>query len=374
MARGFTRDRKVAALCAAIAVAVSGAAVIASIEARGWSPTTLVRMGSTEPISQLARDADPDFRFVSPAAHYDGVYYYAIARDPLAWGEVHRLIDYPAYRYGHPGYGWLAWLLSLGQAEAVPAALLAINLLAVAVAAFTASVLARDYGWSPWGGLVVAFNPGVVYSVTADTSEPLGLAVLALALLAWKRQRLVLATVALVALCLVKEPFVFVPLGLALWEGIEAARGRRSSDLERRLALLAAGPLALAAWYVYLRLGYGHFPFSEAQGLTTVPPGGWLDSFRRGASLAVGDFDQSQIGAAVVPLLAVCAGLLLFGIAAALRVRTPFDTVYLLFALVAFSLSWLGVLYPKDLFRELVVPLALVPAVLAGAAASARAR
>jgi hypothetical protein len=367
MSRSPRGTWQVAAACTVIALAVSGVAVVASIESRGWSPTTLVRMGTTEPMARLASEASPDFRFVSPAAHYDGVYFYTIARDPFAWGEPHTLIDNAAYRYGHPGYGWLAWLLSLGMAGAVPAALLLVSLASVAIAAYAASLIARDHGWSPWGGLVVAFNPGIVYSVTADTSEPLGIALLALALLAWTRHRRTAATVAIAAACLTKEPFVLVPVGLALWEAIEAARGRRSPDLVRRLALLAVGPACLAAWYVYLRLAFGHFPFSEAHGLTTLPLEGWIDAFRDAAVFATGDFNASQIGSVSVPLLAVCGVLLLLGLVVSLQARTPIDPVYLLFALVALSLSWLGVLYPKDLFRELVVPLSLVPAVLAGA-------
>jgi hypothetical protein len=46
-----------------------------------------------------------------------------IAVDPLALASVHRYFDKLAYRYGHPLYGWLGWLLSAGQAAAVPVAL-----------------------------------------------------------------------------------------------------------------------------------------------------------------------------------------------------------------------------------------------------------
>src|SRR5215210_2591898 len=171
-----TGERRIALACAAIALATTGAAVAAALAAREWSPSALVHMSATEPIARLARDADSGFHFVPPGAHYDGVYFYAIARDPFARGDAHTLIDGSAYRYGHAGYGWLAGIVSLGRAELVPSALLAINLVAVAVAAFAASALARDYGWSPWGGVVVAVNPGTIFAATVDTSEALGVA------------------------------------------------------------------------------------------------------------------------------------------------------------------------------------------------------
>src|SRR5829696_9403143 len=73
----LTRERWIAMACAAIAVATSGVAVVASIAPHGWSPSVLVRMAPNEPMARVAAEAQPDFAFVSPDAHYDGVYFYA---------------------------------------------------------------------------------------------------------------------------------------------------------------------------------------------------------------------------------------------------------------------------------------------------------
>ncbi|HLM34788.1 MAG TPA: hypothetical protein VK278_03315 [Gaiellaceae bacterium] len=364
----LTRDRRIAAACALAALATSGFAVLASIAPHGWSTSVLVRMADVEPLARLASQSDPNFRFVSPGAHFDGVYFYAIARDPLARGEAHELIDRSAYRYGHVGYGWLAWLFSLGRGETVPGALLTVNLFALAAAAFASSLISRDYGWTPWGGLAIAFSPGILYTVTVDTSEPLGVAAIALALLAWIRGRWGPAAVALVAACLIKEPFVVVPASLALWEAIEWARARRPSDLGRRAAALAAGPLAFAAWQVYLRATFGELSFSGGREETTLLPfTGWWDTLDKAATLGVGDFGASQFGLAQVPLLVAAGGFVLLGVFLALRVRTPFDTLYLFLAVILFSLTWRGLLFPKDLIRHLAVPIAVAPAVFAAA-------
>jgi uncharacterized membrane protein YeaQ/YmgE (transglycosylase-associated protein family) len=358
---------RVSYACAAIALAVSGVGVIASLSAGDWRPSALVRMSFGEPMSALARRADPSFVLVDPQAHYDGVYFYAIARDPLARGEAHALIDRASYRYGHAGFGWLAWALSLGNARAVPGALLILGLTGAALAAWAASRLAHELGRTPWGGLVVALSPGIVFAVTADTSEPVGLAAVALGLLMWSRRRWGWAAAALTAACLIKEPFLLVPAGLAAWEVIEWLRGRKPDALRARAFALVAGPVAFGAWYVYLRVTFGAWPFtSEAHDFLDFPFSGWADSFRRAANLATGSFDRMQVGHASVALLAVIGGILLLAMLRALRMRSWLDPVFLLTALLIFSLNWLGVLYPKDLVREATLALALAPAILAG--------
>jgi hypothetical protein len=365
---GLTREKWVGLVCAAIALAIAGVAVMGTLAWNGWKTSALVHMSAQDPIASYALKSDSGFALGSPDEHYDGVYYYAIARDPLARGVAHTLIDRPAYRYGHAGYGWLAWALSGGRARDVPLALLLINLIAITLAGFGASVLSCAYGWSPWGGLVVAFNPGVIYATTVDTSEALGFAVLVWALLAWTRRRWTQAAVALTALCLVKEAFVLVPVGLAVWEVVEVCRRRGAPNLRRRLALLAIGPVVYAGWYLYLREHFGHFPYQEARDLTTWPFRGWWDAFSMAATIGTQGPDwRPQIGQASIPLMATVGGFLLFALVLSLRMRTRLDPVFALLAIVGFCLSWWGVLYPKDLIRELAVPLALAPAVFAGA-------
>ncbi|MDQ3941073.1 MAG: hypothetical protein M3238_06975, partial [Actinomycetota bacterium] len=84
-ATGTTRPALVIALaCAVISIAVAGTAVVGALRVSDGDPTVLVHMSGEEPLAQLARQIDPGFHFVSPDAHYDGVYFYAIALDPLA--------------------------------------------------------------------------------------------------------------------------------------------------------------------------------------------------------------------------------------------------------------------------------------------------
>jgi hypothetical protein len=356
----------IALTCAGIAIATSAIAVAPNLAAQDWRLSALVRMSPVEPMAALARKADPSFAFVSPDGHYDGVYFYAIVRDPLALGEEHLLIDRPGYRYGHAGFGWLAWLASGGgHPSAIPAALLALNLLGIAAAAVGASLLAREFGWSGWGGLAVSLNPGLVYAVSVDTGEPVGVAIMTFALLAWKRARLGLAAVGFVALCLMKEPYVLVPAGVAAFEGIQWFRNRRPAKLIKKAAVLAVGPIAFGLWYFYLRTRFGHWPFTEAHDIVSLPIVGWIDTFRQAAEKGLGPHDQMQLGAGAIPILAVVAVAFLLGLWRAIRMRTWLDTVFLLYIVLISMLNWLALLYPKDLPRELSVPLLLLPAVLA---------
>jgi hypothetical protein len=360
----------VALVCAGVAVAVAFVPIAYAVGIRDWGPSALVRMSAEEPMAGLALRNDPDFKFVHPHAHYDGVYFYAVALDPFARGEAHELIDKSAYRYGHAGYGWMGWVVSFGRAGAVPAALMLLALAGLGVAAGSLSLLLIDHGTSGWGGLAAAFNPGLIYSATALTSEPVGAAVMVTGLLLWLRGRLILGAVAFAALCLIKEPFVLVPAGLVLWELVKAWRTKITSGLFERVALLSIGPALFAAWYVYLRSTFGEWPYQATEGFFWFPVTGWAQSIKDASEMATGDFYTSQIGAASGPLIAAFGGLLVLGLVIAFMTRSPISWVYILLTLVIATLGPLGMLFPKDMIREVSMPLLLLPAVVAAARAA----
>src|SRR5690349_10630422 len=118
----------VAILCALVAVAAAALTVVAVQDGRP-DPTALVNLATTDALADDAVATDPDFVLVTTDQHYDGVYYYAIARDPLLLGDEHTKIDQPAYRYGHPFFGWAARAMSLGDDRAVPGAMLLLSLI-----------------------------------------------------------------------------------------------------------------------------------------------------------------------------------------------------------------------------------------------------
>ncbi len=355
---------RVPAMCAAIAVALGVGAAAAAADGHGV--TALVHMQNGEPMTQIVGQP---FSFVGDDAHYDGVYYYAIARDPLARGEAHLLIDRASYHYGHPGYGWLGWVVSGGgQPRAVPYALLVVSLLGLAVAGAGASVLARDLGLSPWWGLSVALNPGLLFAVTVDTSETVGIALALLAVLAWTRERWLWAGIAIAAGCFTKEPLLFVPAGLFAWESFWLAAGRRPSDPVARLSALAVGPALYIGWLEYCGYEFGVLPSSQINQLA-FPPSGWLDTLHRAAAMT--QTGEAQIGMMTTALLVAVGGLLALGLVRAVRMQGPLDPVFILLAVLTFSTNWTVLLAPKDLIRTIALQVGLLPFVVAGTRAAA---
>ncbi len=351
--------------CAALALVVGLLAVRLASAPYGHRVSALVHMSTADGVAPAALAADPAFAFVPSGSHYDGTYFYAVAVDPLALGSAHSRIDDGAYRYGHAGLGLLAFLLSLGRARGVPLALVLINLTALATAAWAGSRLAHELGRTPWAGLFVVLAPGLLYATVNDTSEPLSAALLGLGLLAWQRGQRRLAGLLFLPMCLTKEPLVLVPAAIGAWELIRIVRARERRRGWPDLALLAAGPALFVGWLGYLDVRFGQSPLASGQSRLSRPLHGYLDSLRIAASMVTGDTVTSQVGAAALPLLLVTAGALLVGVVVALRIRTSVDLAYLVTTAVALSVSLIAVLYPKDLMRITVIPVLLLPAVLA---------
>jgi hypothetical protein len=346
--------------CGVAALASAGAAVLVSLQTQRWDTTALVRMHDELPLSKLAVQDDPSFTLRGNSGFYDGAYFYAIARDPLATGRAHELLEEAPYYWGHPGYGWLAWLASGGgRPGAIPDALLAIGLLAVLAAGAAASFLSRALGWTPWGGLAVALNPGLVFAVAADNSESVGAALLVggLAALLCGRRRWALALLA--ALCLVKEPLVLIPPAIAAWEYYR----------RRQPPWLAAAVIPAVLWWVYLRIQLGAFPFGQGSSRLSPPIVGWVVGLRDAAMQSWNaGVDTAQLGQAAVPLIIVVALAILVAAVRALRLRTPVDPAYLVLAALYGCIVSKGVQYPKDLIRELAIVLTLLPFVFVGRA------
>jgi hypothetical protein len=349
----------VAYVCAAVAVVAAFGAVVAAQNGLP-KPSALIQMATTDPEAELARATDPGFVLVPSQAHYDGVYYYAMARDPLLLGEDHKLIDQAAYRYGHPFYGWLATILTLGNHRAVPAALMFLSLAGIGTAAWAASRLSVLFGLTPWGGLIVAASPGLLYAATVSTTECVGAALLGLSLLTWLRGRIVLAGLVMGAACLTKEPFVFVPAGLGLWDLLQVRRTHAwPPDLRLRVAALAAGPVALACWFLYVHARLDTWPMGYQEDNIGVPFAGWIDMFRLERILAGGSFDQTQIGVTSPPLMLAVGLILVVASVKALQLQTPMDGIVLAWTAIVACWGWRVMTYPHDIVREPAMPLLL---------------
>jgi len=304
-----------------LAVAVAVAVMAPTLRSAGWSLTILPRVDSTTRLGASARSLDPGFRTVHPGA-YDGQFYWGIAVDPLATGAVHHDFDKASYRYGHPLYGWLGWILSAGQARAAAAALAIVGLASLFAVATLATTLGLARGGSGWQGVVVALNPGLISSAAHDLAEPLAAFLLLGALAAHERGRRAFAWILLALLPLAKEPLLLVLGAVLVWEVV---RGQRAAA-----GIYLTAALPALAWWVYARVQLGAW-FTTGDTALGSPFVGWWRGLSAAATSAVNDTG--------VAALIVLIALLLVAAARALRLRSTVDYTYLGLAAVAACLA-----------------------------------
>jgi hypothetical protein len=195
-----------------------------------------------------------------PSAGYDGQFYYRLALDPVNWSKTaYGITMDQSYRYTRIGYPVLAWLASLGQHQFVPVVLVAINLLAVAAMAFLGGMFARESGRHALWGLAFAAYFGLVISVGRDTAEPLAEACMLGGLLAYRRNRPLLATVAFTVGAITRETILLAPAAIAVTRLVAMARRRARpglADLTWLVPACAYGLVELAVNFVVK----GEFP------------------------------------------------------------------------------------------------------------------
>lgn len=110
----------------------------------------------------------------------DGQAYVLIALDPSG-AKLAEEIPEAGYRFARAGYGWAGWAASLGRADFVPYALALVGALCL-VGVLAVSVRMRPVlGPRSW---LMVLNPALFIGFAGDTSEPMGILLLSMAL-AW---------------------------------------------------------------------------------------------------------------------------------------------------------------------------------------------
>lgn len=311
-----------------LALLLAALAMATTLRQSGWSITALPHVDSRTVLGAASRTIDPTFDAVHPGA-YDGQFYWGIAIDPLATGKLHRGFDKPSYRYGHPLYGWLAWLLSSGTARAVPAALAVLGLASMFAAAAAAAALGISRGTRGWEGLLVAVSPGLIFAVRGDLA-PLGVALLLGGFAAYSRDRRTLAWICFALLPFAKEPLILATLSVIAWE-----------LFRRRWCAAALFATALApafAWWTWLRIQLGAW-FTSGGSALAPPLAGWRRSIQEnldGNLALVAHVHAGRLAAAALVVLLV---LVAFVGVRALRLRGPLDLAALAFAVLAICLA-----------------------------------
>lgn len=206
-----------------------------------WNPLRLVTIG------QVFNQG-----IVNGNGGYDGQFAYYIATEgPNA---TPKLDLPPAFRYQRIVYPLLSALLSFGQRDLVPWAMLVIDILAhAAAAAILAHLLATQTRASPWWALVPALWVGALVSIRLDLNEPLAMAFSLAGVALFIDKRIGLAGLLFGLAGLTKDLGLILAGGLIIYTLF-----RRQWKNTVLLGLLSAGPYIV--WALLLRLWLGASP------------------------------------------------------------------------------------------------------------------
>ncbi len=185
---------------------------------------------------------------VFPGTGYDGQFYYRLALDPANLHKTAFGVTLDAgFRIQRIGMSALAWLVSGGQHQLVPASLVAVNLAALVVLAWLGGLIARDAGRHAAWGLLVAGYWGFLFSIGRDLPEVVASCFLVAGLVALRRSRPVLAGVVLACAVLTLETTLDVVIAVALVAFVQVVV-RRSRRPGMRDAAWVVPLLAFVGW------------------------------------------------------------------------------------------------------------------------------
>jgi len=188
---------------------------------------------------------------------YDGQFYYALSRAPLA-RQTEEVVDLPAVRHARILYPILCWLCSGGgDPDALFWAMPLVNLLAIGGLAALGALAASKKELTPWWGVMLPLAVNAILPSLRDLTDVLSIFAVCGLLCAWLWRwpdwSLGLwATAALFS----REQNVLVVLGVL---AVALGKRRWAGALALGLALTA-----FAAWIVALRALYGAWPLLPA--------------------------------------------------------------------------------------------------------------
>jgi hypothetical protein len=249
-----------------------------------WSPALLTAvlyalflvLRLCQPGMDLSRFVTAGDRFSNPAEvpeslsvlrnqdGYDGQFYYRLALDPFTAErrEFGIELDNPMYRHQRILYPVLVWALSRGDPQAALRWMVGVNFAALCLLGWIGGLLARSAGASALSGLVFAFYPGFLLTLSRNLVEIVAACVLFAALLLLRQRRHVGAMVLLALAALAKETTLLVSVALLLlWlVGVAGGRGTEARDRPGSVPpYVGLVPiLTYASWQCLLAVNWEH--------------------------------------------------------------------------------------------------------------------
>lgn len=314
----------------------------------GMDPTMFLTLGEDKPIQRAYAERMLGDVEVRPGAGHDGKFFFAQANDPwFLEPERHAaVLDRPIYRGERMLYPMLAGGLGLFPPGVVVWSLIVTNLLAMGMGSLFAAKLAVLWGASPWLGLAVPLNVGLIFEVAIDGAGVLAYTCCLAGLYALLKGRSWVASLSFAAAALSRDVMIAFIVGVFILYWVE------SRPLPWRI--LVTPLVAMSVWYLHLQ-----FRLMGMQGL-----GGGTRNF--GLPL-VGFIEATRAWIAVprnaILSLAILAVIVLF-VPLTLRSRLPIAFGALPFVALAVFLSVNVWREPFDLSRALAPVFTAAPFLL----------
>jgi hypothetical protein len=201
-----------------------------------WNPMAFVRLGTRY------GQGDPN-----GTIGYDGQFAYQIALNPLGAAPY---LDVPAYRYQRILYPLTARLVSFGQPQLLPWALIILNILALTLGTYIMGLILAQQRLSRWYALTVGLFVGQLVSLRLDLNEPFSLTLTLLGIHAFEKERPRLAALYLALGLLAKETAILFVGGYLL-----SFLLKRRWQLLLETGLISLGPFALLQFVLWLTFG-----------------------------------------------------------------------------------------------------------------------
>ena len=199
---------------------------------------------------------------VRAGAGYDGQFYYRLALQPwnLARSAHGITFDY-ALRRQRIMYSWLTWILSGGQAVAVPSVLVGVNIVMLGLMGLFSGRWAQTLGRHALWGLLPAGYFGMVWTLDRDLTEITAITLVVAGIVAWRTGRFLLAGLAFSAAVLSRETAMLVVAALLVTRIVELVRRRAGPG--RQEVAWALPLLVFTGWQAMCLAVYGKLPLTS---------------------------------------------------------------------------------------------------------------
>lgn len=229
-----------------ILIVVTGWAII---QANG-DPLTLARIGTK--FSEGLSDGTDG---------YDGQFIYYIARD-INPDTVKTYLDVPAYRYQRILLPIMARMVSMGNEQIIPWAILVINILAHGMGTWILTSIFKQWGINGWYSLVYGGWVGIGLATRLDLPEPLAYALVIFAIWAYIKKKPMITWTALGLALFAKEVtgvFLLAFLCIDLYE----------KNTRNIIGFVCVSCIPFALFQVWLWQQFGQFGIGSGGAMAT---------------------------------------------------------------------------------------------------------